>query len=75
MDKKCKTAKADKEEVLAAAGKINPNVDDVSVFDESGTSKKVVTQKKAKTLPTSIYKNGSGTFVSVMLFQIIMSDL
>jgi hypothetical protein len=57
-----------------ALGKINPNVDDDdSVFDDSGTSKKV-TQKKARTLPQCIYKNGSGNFVSVMLFQIMLSD-
>ena len=48
-------------------GKIDPNVDDVS-----GTSKKppskVVVKKKG------IMKNGSGNFVSVMLFQIMLSD-
>ena len=38
-----------------ALGKINPIVDDDdSVFDDSGTSKEVVTQKKARTLPPGI---------------------
>ena len=52
-------------------GKIDPNVDDVS-----GTSKKppskVVVKKKVE--PVGIMKNGSGNFVSVMLFQITLSD-
>jgi hypothetical protein len=57
--------------------KINPNVDgDDSVFNDSGTSKGVVTQKqkKARTLPPGINLTGRGTFVSVMLFQIMLSD-
>ena len=75
MGKKRETAEAAEEEALAAAGKINPNFDDNdSVFDDSGTSKKVVIKKKAKTLPTSIFMNGSGNFVSVLLFQIMLSD-
>jgi hypothetical protein len=59
-----------------ALGKINPIVDDDdSVFDDSRTSKEVVTQMKARTLPPCIYKTGSGNFVSIMLFQIMLSDL
>jgi hypothetical protein len=60
-----------------ALGKINPIVDDDdSVFNDSGTSKEVVTQKKkAGELPPNMSMTGSGKFVSVMLFQIMLSDL